>query len=192
MTCFDQATDDDFRHAYEILIMGFTWCLRDVLPDMKDGGWGRIVTLGSLCAKEPHRELPIVLHNLGRPAQLCLDAFHVVAWATTALDTLRRRMAAQLRRDGHRDAAQAIKHTRWALIKNPENLTAKQRLRLAELSRINHQLYRGYLIKEQVRAIFQARDNGGRGLLAELIGWCARCRIPASSSSAGPCAAISR
>lgn len=70
---FDEATDEDFLHAYNILVMGFVWCLRAVLPDMKSTGWGRIVTLGSLCAREPHREFPMVLHNLGRPAQLGLS-----------------------------------------------------------------------------------------------------------------------
>lgn len=67
---YEEATDEDFRDAFEKLIMGFVWCTRQVLPQMKDRGWGRIVTLGSLCAREPHRELPMVLHNLGRPAQL--------------------------------------------------------------------------------------------------------------------------
>jgi 3-oxoacyl-[acyl-carrier protein] reductase len=70
---FDEASDDDFRHAYEILIMGFSWCVREVLPAMKATGWGRIVTLSSLCAREPHRTFPFVLHNLGRPAQLGLS-----------------------------------------------------------------------------------------------------------------------
>jgi 3-oxoacyl-[acyl-carrier protein] reductase len=50
--------------------MGFNWCVREALPGMRDAGWGRIVTLGSLCAREPHRAFPMVLHNLGRPAQI--------------------------------------------------------------------------------------------------------------------------
>ena len=49
-------------------------------------------------------------------AVLCLDAFHVVAWATKALDALRRALATQLRRTGHPDQATTIKHTRWALL----------------------------------------------------------------------------
>jgi len=31
------------------------------------------VTLGPLCAREPHKEFPNVLHNLGRPAQVGLS-----------------------------------------------------------------------------------------------------------------------
>lgn len=43
-------------------------------------------------------------------AVLCLDAFHVVAWATKALDEVRRGLAAQLRRTGRVDQATTIKH----------------------------------------------------------------------------------
>jgi transposase len=45
-------------------------------------------------------------------AVVCLDAFHVVAWATKALDEVRRRLAADLRRTGRADQATTIKHTR--------------------------------------------------------------------------------
>lgn len=45
-------------------------------------------------------------------AVLCLDAYHVVAGATTALDTVGRRLTAQLRREGQHDAAATLKNTR--------------------------------------------------------------------------------
>lgn len=67
---FEEATDDDYLHAIQIMIMGFAWCLQHLLPTMKQRRWGRIVTLGSICAKEPHRDYPAILHNLGRPAQV--------------------------------------------------------------------------------------------------------------------------
>ena len=54
---------------------------------------------------------------------VCLDAFHVVAWATEALDQVRRAMVNRLRAGGHHDQATALKGTRWALLKNPPNLT---------------------------------------------------------------------
>jgi transposase len=40
---------------------------------------------------------------------LCLDAFHVVAWATEALDQVRRGMVARLRVNGHHAEATALK-----------------------------------------------------------------------------------
>ena len=70
-------------------------------------------------------------------AVLCLDAFHVVAWATTALDEVRRGLAAQLRAGGQTEEAAALKGSRWALLKNPPNLTTEQRTTLAAIQADN-------------------------------------------------------
>lgn len=109
---------------------------------------------------------------------LCLDAFHVVAWATKALDEVRRALAAGLRRTGRTEQAASIKHTRWALLKNPESLTVDQRTTLATIQATNSPLYRAYLLKEQLRAIFQARDlAAATTLLTGWLAWAQRCRL---------------
>ncbi len=111
-------------------------------------------------------------------AVLCLDAFHVVAWATEALDKVRRQMAARLRTGGHPDEAAALKGSRWALLKNPPNLTGDQRTTLAGIAKTNGGLYRAYLLKEQLREIFACRDPAtARALLASWIAWAQRCRL---------------
>lgn len=111
-------------------------------------------------------------------AVLCLDAFHVVAWATEALDQVRRAMVARLRANGHHDEATALKASRWALLKNPPNLTGDQRTTLAGIAKANGGLYRAYLLKEQLRAIFQAVQLAdARGLLGGWIAWAQRCRL---------------
>jgi len=111
-------------------------------------------------------------------AELCLDAFHVVAWATEALDQVRRAMVNRLRAGGHHDEATALKNSRWALLKNPPNLTGDQRTTLAGIAKANGGLYRAYLLKEQLRAIFQAAGPAdARALLAGWIAWARRCRL---------------
>lgn len=60
-------------------------------------------------------------------AVLCLDDFHVVAWATTALDEVCRAVAVALRRTRRIEQAATIKHTRPALLKTPESLSVDQR-----------------------------------------------------------------
>ena len=68
----------------------------------------------------------------------CADPFHVVAWATDALDEVRRqawneaRGAVEGRRGPTRATghARAIKRARYALWKNPENLSERQRDKL--------------------------------------------------------------
>jgi transposase len=111
-------------------------------------------------------------------AVLCLDAFHVVAWASEALDQVRRAMIARLRAGGHHDEATALKGSRWALLKNPPNLTGHQRTTLAGIAQANGGLYRAYLLKEQLRAIFQAVALAdARALLGGWIAWAQRCRL---------------
>jgi transposase len=70
-------------------------------------------------------------------AVACADAFHVVKWATDALDLVRRQTwnAASGRRRGGPQAratgdARTIKNARWALWRNPEDLTEAQQAKL--------------------------------------------------------------
>jgi transposase len=113
-------------------------------------------------------------------AVLCLDPFHVVAWATKALDEVRRGLAAELRRGGRAEEASTIKGTRWALLRNPGSLSVDQRTTLAGIQATNGPLYRAYLLKEQLRAVFQARDLAdATRLLVGWLAWAARCRLPA-------------
>ena len=42
---------------------------------------------------------------------------------------------------------------RYALWKNPEDLTARQEAKLAWVAKVNRRLYRAYLLKEQFRRI---------------------------------------
>jgi hypothetical protein len=88
-------------------------------------------------------------------ATICLDPFHIVGWATAALDKVRREVWNRVRRAGLRDEAREIKDSRWALLKNPEDLTEKQSRKLAVIAQVNDPLYRAYLLKEQLRMIFR-------------------------------------
>ncbi len=113
-------------------------------------------------------------------AVLCLDVFHVVAWATEALDAVRRTMVSQLRADGRAEEATALKGSRWALLKNPPSLTGDQRTTLAGIAQANGGLYRAYLLKEQLREIFACRVlDTAKALLGGWISWAQRSRLPA-------------
>ncbi|MGH7745680.1 MAG: ISL3 family transposase [Candidatus Dormibacteria bacterium] len=123
-------------------------------------------------------------------AVLCLDAFHVVAWATEALDAVRRAMVNQLRADGRTDEATALKG-RWALLENPPNLTGDQRTTLAGIAQANGGLYRAYLLKEQLREIFACRDlTTAKALLGGWISWAQRSRLPAFIKLTAACGIV--
>lgn len=120
----------------------------------------------------------------------CADPFHVVAWATDALDEVRRQAWNEARRSGQtrpngrgrRDAAgtaKALKGARYALWKNPENLTQRQQAKLAWIAKTDPRLHRAYLLKEGLRLVFQLPADEAEAALDGWIGWARRCRIPA-------------
>lgn len=108
-------------------------------------------------------------------AMICMDAYHTVQWATEAVDEVRRRITRDAKANGQDVTAGA---TRWAVLKNPTNLTTGQRSTLAQIKRINAPLYRAYLIKEQLREAFRLKGAEGRKLLNGVISWAQRSRLP--------------
>ena len=112
-----------------------------------------------------------------RNATLCLDPFHVVKWATDALDEVRREVWNAARRAGQTAVATALKGARFALWKTPENLTDRQEAKLASVAKLNQQLYRAYLLKEELRQVFRLKGEEGKQLLKEWLQWARRCRI---------------
>lgn len=111
-------------------------------------------------------------------ATLCADPFHMVAWATTALDEVRRQVWRDARKIGVTTMAKRLKGCRYALLKNPGNLTASQRSSLARVQKVNKTLYRAYLLKEQFRLIWQLRGTEALAALDDWLAWARRCRIP--------------
>ena len=116
----------------------------------------------------------------------CADPFHVVRWATDALDEVRRQAWNQARgavaqrtagrASGH---AKALKHARYALWKNPENLTNRQQAKLAWVAKTDPRLHRAYLLKEGLRLVFQLPYDEAVEALDAWTSWARRCRIPA-------------
>jgi transposase len=120
----------------------------------------------------------------------CADPFHIVAWATEALDEVRRQAWNDARRSGQTRGrgygvrvaagdAKRLKHARYALWKNPEDLTDKQRAKLDWIAKTDPRLYRAYLLKEGLRFVFQVKGEPGKDALDRWLFWARRCRIPA-------------
>jgi len=111
-------------------------------------------------------------------AALCIDPFHVVQLASEALDVVRREVWNDARRAGDRAGARWLKGARYAVWKNPENLTGRQQAKLALIAKTNRPLYRAYLLKEQLRAVFHAdTPEAALRLLDGWLGWARRSRL---------------
>ena len=87
-------------------------------------------------------------------AIVCADVFHLVKLVGDALDEVRRDLWQQLRLLPGDRWAKDFKGARWALLKNPEDLTDDQAARLAKIKRNRGGIWRAYEMKEQFRAIF--------------------------------------
>lgn len=126
------------------------------------------------------------------------DPFHIVKWATEALDEVRRQAwndarslartepkfgrgrppkDAPARPGTHR--AKALKGARYALWKNPEDLTCNQQVKLKWVADTDPRLYRAYLLKEGLRVVFQLPHDQAVVALDRWISWARRCPIPA-------------
>ena len=57
------------------------------------------------------------------------------------------------------------------------NLTARQKLKLAQIQRINQRLFRAYLLKEQLRQIYRVDPAQATSLLDAWLKWAWRCRL---------------
>jgi transposase len=112
-------------------------------------------------------------------AKLTMDAFHVIQWATDALDVVRRQVWNDARQAGQKAVAADLKGARYALWRNPEDLSERQAAKLADIARTNRRLYRAYLLKEQLRQVFALGGQAGIALLDRWLAWAQRCRIDA-------------
>ena len=110
-------------------------------------------------------------------ATVCLDPFHVIKLATDALDEIRREVWNEARKAGETALAKDLKGARFALWKNPENLTPRQKLKLAHIQQINQRLYRAYLLKEQLRQIYRVDTDEAIAILNAWLKWAWRCRL---------------
>lgn len=100
-------------------------------------------------------------------ATICVDPFHVVKLANRALERTRR--AKWRLHHGRKQTTHDrwLIGARWALLTAAEHHSERQQQLLAELERANQDLYRAYLLKEQLRALYQLPDPSQAPALLE-------------------------
>ncbi|MGH3678775.1 MAG: ISL3 family transposase [Natronosporangium sp.] len=114
-------------------------------------------------------------------AVICIDPFHAVKLVGEALDAERRKAWNELRHGGNPAAAKKFKGARWALLKNPTNLSDEQAATLRKLKRRGGDVWRAYTLKEAFRAIFAGdlTPDAVAELIDRWISRASRCRLPA-------------
>jgi transposase len=117
----------------------------------------------------------------------CADPFHIVAWGIEALDVERRRAWHQapgrhnpttgVRRGKAMGTSLRISRARYALWKNPGDLTNNQRSQLEWIAKTDPRLHRAYLLKEGLRFVFAVKGDEGKQALDRWLSWARRSRI---------------
>jgi transposase len=113
---------------------------------------------------------PAFLKAIGKrapKATVCFDPFHVVQRANQAVEAVRKQEWRRLQESGA--PARWLRQTRWAVLKRPERLSEQQTQTLALLQHENERLYRAYLLKEQLRAIYQVAPSQAGPLLDDWL-----------------------
>lgn len=124
------------------------------------------------------------------------DPFHVVKWANDALGEVRltawREARAAVKANPPRrgrpakntpahaesERLKALTRSRYALWKNPENLTEKQTAQLEWIAATDHRLWRAYQLKEGLRTVFKLPLDQATETLDNWIVSASRCQIP--------------
>jgi transposase len=107
-------------------------------------------------------------------ADVVADRFHVMKQVNEELDGKRkalRRETEALKKSKKREHMLAgLKKSKYALLKNEEDLDDKQKERLESVRQVAPSLAKMHRLKEEFRLIFEQAENWGEGLL-KLLDW---------------------
>ena len=112
--------------------------------------------------------LNVIAYRAGHALNI-LDRYHVMATLNKKVDKVRAEETRQLKADGYEPI---LKHSRWCLLKRPENRTQKQTVKLRELMKYNLRTMRAYLMKEDFQRFWSYRSGAWAGRF--LDDWCTR------------------
>lgn len=98
-----------------------------------------------------------------------LDRFHIMQKMNQAIDEVRAGEAKQMKADGYEEI---LKHSRWCLLKRPENLTEKQTVKLSELLKYNLKSVRAHLLREDFQRFWEYASPVWAGKFLDQ--WCTR------------------
>ena len=131
-------------------------------------GKERSAALGFICSDMWRPYLKVVAKKASEAIHI-LDRFHIMAKMNKAIDEVRAKEARDLKAKGYEPV---LTNARWLLLKRPENLSAKQEPRLAELLQYNLRSVRAYLLKEDFQFFWNYKSAYWAG--AFLDRWCTR------------------
>lgn len=98
-----------------------------------------------------------------------LDRFHITAHLNKAIDEVRAAETEDLKEKGKNVV---LKHSRWCLLKNADNLTENQEIKLKDLLKCNLKTIRAYLLKEEFQFFWDYLYQGSAAKFLDQ--WCSK------------------
>ena len=137
--------------------------------------WGpeRCVRIQGVCC-DMWKPYATVVGEFCPDAVFVFDKFHIIRHLLNVVDEVRRQEAHELRKT----EPALLKRTRYIWLKNPGNLTPKQRQRFGYLSQLNLKINKAYLYKESFRELWNLKSlSEAKSLLSQLIWWATHSKI---------------
>jgi len=131
-------------------------------------GKERSAQIKFVCSDMWKAYLKVITKKAGQAIHV-LDRFHIMQKLNKAIDKVRAGEARQMKQDGYEEV---LKHSRWCLLKRPENLTDKQTVKLAELLKYNLQSVRAHLLREDFQRFWEYVSPSWAGKFLDQ--WCTR------------------
>jgi len=108
-------------------------------------------------------------------AVLVFDKFHLIRHLLNAVDKVRKEEVKTYEQKGEDNL---LKKTKYIWLKNPWNLTPKQKQRLGYVQNINKRITRAYLLKESFRDLWDYRlKSNGKKFLDKWFWWATHSRL---------------
>jgi transposase len=165
-------------NVYDLVNMRLLWTGegrdQDVLERFfKEWGAERILAIRCICCDmwDPYIK---IIRQKAPEAVLVFDKFHIVQHLMKAVDAVRKEEANSLKKKN----PELLKDTRYIWLKNPWNLTPRQRERLGYLEQLNLKINRAYLLKEAFRAFWDYKTPGwAKRYLKKWFWWATHSRL---------------
>ena len=147
------------HHYVSVLSSPYGASVIDVVEGRDKGAVGEL--LDKSLTKEQQKNIRTISMDMWKPyitvskeklenADIVHDRFHLIKYLNSAIDKVRRREV---------KTEEILKNSRYALLKNKENLTEKQRIKFEAIQSCNYEVSRIWQVRENFKDIFHCETE---------------------------------
>lgn len=141
-------------HAKRLLWSGEKHKAKTLQQFFQEFGKERTEKLKIICSDMWKAYLTVIREKAPQAIHV-LDRFHIMQNINKAIDTVRREEARKYKGTSKEEL---LKHSRWPLLKNKENLTENQVLKMADLLRSKLKSVKSHLMREDFQPFWQYKS----------------------------------